>query len=129
MAFNNLLRIAEAERVQVNLRALKRIGSFEEAYETIEQIEAANSYSTKFVLLDVDIHTAKNLIIRHVQNVFLGRRNYNYFLMDVVSNHNQLVNCNQPLLIILMLNFFPNQNSIFKTRGKPQFQWNLMPSM
>lgn len=68
---SNVKRVANASSVISFLRALERL----------------DRWSNKYVVLDSTTKLAKDVLISHVRDVQLGRRNYHYFLSGLVCHY------------------------------------------
>lgn len=79
-----------------HIDAVKRITTATEAINYLHQVETADRWGQKYVVLDCLADTAKNIIIEHVRNVQLGKRTYHYLLSGLVSE----------LSVIFILLFF-----------------------
>lgn len=71
----------------LEIRAVKRISSAKEAHDFLQSLEFENKESRKYVILDCDAETAKNIIVDHVRDIFMGKRNFHFLLTSLVSHH------------------------------------------
>ncbi|XP_063698302.1 glutamate receptor 1-like [Culicoides brevitarsis] len=69
-----------------HIDAVKRITTATEAINYLHQVEAADRWGQKYVVLDCLADTAKNIIIEHVRNVQLGKRTYHYLLSGLIMD-------------------------------------------
>lgn len=64
---------------------VKRVTNASEVVDFLRAIERLDRWSNKYVVLDSSTQLAKDVLISHVRDVQLGRRNYHYFLSGLVS--------------------------------------------
>lgn len=64
---------------------MKRINSPSEGHEFLRSLELSDKESRKYVILDCNSDTAKAIIINHVRDIYMGRRNYHFLLTSLVS--------------------------------------------
>ncbi|UYV60187.1 GRIA2 [Cordylochernes scorpioides] len=58
----------------------------------------------KYVVLDCSASTAQEVIVNHVQNIYMGRRNYHYLLTNLVRLYpNTVVHLNGTVQVLLYL--------------------------
>lgn len=69
----------------LELRAVKRIANAADAYEFLRSLELADKESRKYVILDCDAETGRTIIINHVRDIYMGRRNFHFLLTSLVS--------------------------------------------
>ncbi|RWS25327.1 glutamate receptor 1-like protein, partial [Leptotrombidium deliense] len=67
----------------LELRAVKRIVDANDAHEFLRSLEIADPESRKYVILDSDAHTAKAIIVNHVRDIYMGRRNFHFLLTSL----------------------------------------------
>lgn len=67
------------------VETVKRIANVSAAIEFLRTLEDMDRWATKYIVLDCPTEMAKQIVIRHVQDVMLGRRNYHYLLSGLVS--------------------------------------------
>lgn len=65
---------------------MKRITNASDANEFLLEIENADPESRKFVVLDCSAENGKAIIVNHVHNIYMGRRNYHFLLTSLVSS-------------------------------------------
>ncbi|GAB6033164.1 hypothetical protein CHUAL_012772 [Chamberlinius hualienensis] len=70
----------------LEVKVVKRVRNATEANEILHIIEQADLYSKKFVILDCSTETAKEIIINHVRDVRMGRRNFHFLLTGLVMD-------------------------------------------
>jgi glutamate receptor 3 len=68
------------DKNSLRLKAVKKIQSAKDAIGILKEIEGADRYGPKYVLLDAPTALAKEIIVSHVRDVQLGRRTYHYLL-------------------------------------------------
>ncbi|XP_066945565.1 glutamate receptor 1-like isoform X2 [Macrobrachium rosenbergii] len=89
---DGLLRLQELyqslrpEREAFDIRVVQRVASAKEALNFLSNLENTNRWSHKYVVLDCSTQMAKELIIGHVRDVHMGRRNYHYLLSGLVMD-------------------------------------------
>jgi ionotropic glutamate receptor len=62
----------------------QKIGSAREAIDFLLELERVNRNSLKRVMLDCPAAMAKEILINHVNNVHLGRRNFHYLMSSLI---------------------------------------------
>jgi hypothetical protein len=72
---------------RMQLKALKRISDGRQGYEFIRQFELQDKESIKHVILDCELPLVRQLIVHHVNDIYMGRRNYHYLLSSLVFDH------------------------------------------
>ncbi|VEN59732.1 unnamed protein product [Callosobruchus maculatus] len=65
---------------------VRRIGNVSEALSFLRGIEEQSRWSNKYVVLDCLAETAKEIVVGHVRDMALGRRNYHYLLSGLVMD-------------------------------------------
>lgn len=70
----------------VEVHIVKRISNATEANDFLRTIEYYEREAKKRVVLDCSTDTAKNVIINHVRDVHMGRRNFHYLLSGLVMD-------------------------------------------
>ncbi|XP_045107939.1 glutamate receptor 1-like isoform X2 [Portunus trituberculatus] len=89
---DGLLRLQEIfqslrpARASFQIQVVRRVESALDALNFLKGVEKNNRWSKKFVVLDCGTEMAKNLIIGHVRDVQMGRRNYHYLLSGLVMD-------------------------------------------
>ncbi|XP_068222517.1 glutamate receptor 1-like isoform X2 [Palaemon carinicauda] len=89
---DGLLRLQEIfqairpSRASFEIRVVQRVSSADDALEFLNTLEKNNRWSHKYVVLDCGTEMAKNLIIGHVRDLRMGRRNYHYLLSGLVMD-------------------------------------------
>ncbi|XP_068233552.1 glutamate receptor 1-like [Palaemon carinicauda] len=89
---DGLLRLQEIfqsmkpSKTDFKIRIVHRIVSTQDALGFLRTLETTNRWSNKYVVLDCGTEMAKKLIIGHVQDVHMGRRNYHYLLSGLVMD-------------------------------------------
>ena len=71
----------------LQLRLVKRIKDAHDAHEFLRSIELNDKESRKYVILDTDAETAKTIIINHVRDIYMGRRNFHFLLTSLVMDN------------------------------------------
>ena len=68
------------------LRAVKRIESGEEGHAFLKSLEATNKESNKYVMLECGSDLGREVITKHVADIYMGRRNYHFFFTNLVMD-------------------------------------------
>lgn len=71
----------ETFRVEI----VKRVANVTDAIKFLRTLEDINRFSLKHIVLDCPTDMAKEIVVHHVREVSLGRRNYHYLLSGLVS--------------------------------------------
>ena len=71
----------------LQLRSVKRIKHAQDAHDFLRSIEMNDKESRKYVILDTDAETAKKIIIDHVRDIYMGRRNFHFLLTSLVMDN------------------------------------------
>lgn len=64
---------------------MKRIGNASEANDFLREIENSQPEIRKYIVLDCTAENGKAIIINHVHDIYMGRRNYHFLLTGLVS--------------------------------------------
>lgn len=83
----NNANLDEKPQQRMQLKALKRIKDGRQGYEFIRQFEMQDKESTKHVILDCELPLVRQLIIDHVNDIYMGRRNFHFLLSTLVFDH------------------------------------------
>ncbi|XP_066945637.1 glutamate receptor 1-like [Macrobrachium rosenbergii] len=89
---DGLLRLQEIfqsikpSRADFKIQVVHRVVSTQDALRFLRTLETTNRWSNKYVVLDCGTEMAKNLIIGHVRDIHMGRRNYHYLLSGLVMD-------------------------------------------
>lgn len=67
------------------VETVKRIANVSAAIAFLRTLESLDRYSNKYIVLDCPTDMAKEIVVSHVRDVMLGRRNYHYLLSGLVS--------------------------------------------
>ncbi|XP_057665417.1 glutamate receptor 1-like isoform X2 [Diorhabda carinulata] len=65
---------------------VRRINNVSEALSFLRGIEEHSRWTNKYVVLDCSTDTAKEIVVNHVRDISLGRRNYHYLLSGLVMD-------------------------------------------
>ncbi|XP_047476001.1 glutamate receptor 1-like [Penaeus chinensis] len=88
----SLLRLQEIfqsikpTQVGFEIRVVRRVHSPQDALAFLRELEKNNRWARKYVVLDCSSDMAKDLIIGHVRDIQMGRRNYHYLLSGLVMD-------------------------------------------
>ncbi|CAM1319691.1 GRIA2 (predicted) [Pycnogonum litorale] len=82
---NSFSTVATMKSIMLNLdiRMAHRIYNASHANAILLQMERIDRESKKYIVLDCTTATAKQIIINHVRNVHMGKRNYHYLLTNL----------------------------------------------
>lgn len=83
-ALLKLQGLANSESHHVTFRHARRISTASEAQTLLREIEEDDPYGRKLVVIDCYFQITKDIIVAHVRDLFMGRRNYNYLLLHPV---------------------------------------------
>ena len=67
-----------------HIQTARKIKEAKDAIEFITELEMVNREGVKHIVLDCPDHMAKEIMVKHVQSVMLGRRNYHYLMAGLV---------------------------------------------
>ncbi|XP_015794087.1 glutamate receptor 1-like isoform X1 [Tetranychus urticae] len=70
----------------LHLRAVKRITNGTEGYSFLRAIEHKEKDAMKYVIVECDAKVAKEMISRHVRDIYMGRRNFHYFFTNLIMD-------------------------------------------
>lgn len=70
----------------VTVRFAKRITNSSDANDFLRMLETTDRESRKYVLLDCRFDVARRIIVDHVRDIYMGRRNYHFLLVNPVVN-------------------------------------------
>nr|XP_037285104.1 glutamate receptor 1-like [Rhipicephalus microplus] len=85
-----LLQPPEGHRRLAITRMLRVSRDGSSAHAALAAMERADPHGRKLVVLDCDHELAKDIVIRHVRDIYMGRRNYHYVLVRPVVSHRYL---------------------------------------
>ena len=69
---------------QFHVEMVKKIDSVKDGLQFLLELERINRNSLKRILLDCPANIAQELLVSHVNNVHLGRRNFHYLMSSLV---------------------------------------------
>ncbi|KAK8780357.1 hypothetical protein V5799_018301 [Amblyomma americanum] len=78
--------LSHTYRNPVMVRFAKRITNSSDANDFLRMLETTDRESRKHVLLDCRFDVARRIIVDHVRDIYMGRRNYHFFLVNPVVN-------------------------------------------
>ncbi|KAL1434798.1 hypothetical protein MTO96_001693 [Rhipicephalus appendiculatus] len=78
--------LSHTYREAVTVRFVKRITNSSDANDFLRMLETTDRESRKHVLLDCRFDVARRIIVDHVRDIYMGRRNYHFFLINPVVN-------------------------------------------
>lgn len=87
-ALVTLQQLMESERTLV-LQA-RRVSGSSEAHSLLSSLEKSDMHGRRLVVLDCAYDLAKDIVIRHVRDIFMGRRNYHYVFVNPVVGERYL---------------------------------------
>ncbi|KAG8202102.1 hypothetical protein JTE90_010464 [Oedothorax gibbosus] len=70
----------------LDVRIVKRISNVTDASDFLREIETSDPESRKYVVLDCSAENGKAIIINHVHDIYMGRRNYHFLLTSLVMD-------------------------------------------
>ncbi|CAG2110606.1 unnamed protein product [Medioppia subpectinata] len=70
----------------LEIRAVKRINDAKDAHIFLQSLELSDSQSRKYVILDCDSETAKTIIVDHVRDIYMGKRNFHFLLTSLIMD-------------------------------------------
>ncbi|XP_057375759.1 glutamate receptor 1-like isoform X2 [Daphnia carinata] len=79
-------RIKPGSNNNLLIEMVRRVENYREAIQFLQTLESIDRYGRKFVVLDCSASLASEIIIQHVKDVHLGRRNYHYLLSGLVMD-------------------------------------------
>ncbi|XP_054165470.1 glutamate receptor 1-like [Oppia nitens] len=85
LKLQHLFSLVDTNRT-LELRAVKRFITVDEANNYLRDIEFNNTYDKKYVILECDALTAKSIIINHVRDIYMGKRNFHFLLTSLVMD-------------------------------------------
>ncbi|XP_037506071.1 glutamate receptor 1 [Rhipicephalus sanguineus] len=85
-----LLQPPEGHQQLAITRMLRVSRDGSSAHAVLAGMERADPHGRKLVVLDCDHELAKDIVIRHVRDIYMGRRNYHYVLARPVVSHRYL---------------------------------------
>ncbi|GFY60999.1 glutamate receptor 1 [Trichonephila inaurata madagascariensis] len=69
----------------LDVRIVKRIANATDANSFLREVESADPESRKYVVLDCNAENGKTIIVRHVHDIYMGRRNYHFLLTSLAA--------------------------------------------
>ncbi|XP_064481900.1 glutamate receptor 1-like [Ornithodoros turicata] len=79
-----LQRLTSSNNHKITFRYARRISAASEAKTLLREIDEDDPHGRKLVVLDCHFQVAKEIIISHVRDLFMGRRTYHYVLLNPV---------------------------------------------
>lgn len=70
----------------LQLRAVKKINNGTEGHNFLRAIEHKDKDTMKYVIVECDAEIAKEMISKHVRDIYMGRRNFHYFLTNLIMD-------------------------------------------
>lgn len=93
----------------------RRVSRSSEAHAVLSSLERADPHGRKLVVLDCEYRLAKDIVIRHVRDVYMGRRNYHYVLARPVVSHRYLEGVSEFAAINITAFRFQNTEELTRT--------------
>lgn len=56
-----------------------------DGHRLLAQAETARPNAVKHVLVDCEANTCRELVVRHIGDIYMGRRNFHYLFSNLVS--------------------------------------------
>lgn len=75
------------DNYKLEVKVVKRIANASDANSFLHSLESKERESLKYVVLDCSADTARKIIVNHVRDIYMGRRNYHFLLTSLVNNH------------------------------------------
>ncbi|EEC03801.1 excitatory amino acid transporter, putative [Ixodes scapularis] len=75
---------------RVRVQQARRVSRSAEAHSMLSSLEKGDQQGRKLVVLDCAYDLAKDIVIRHVRDVYMGRRNYHYVLVKPIVSERYL---------------------------------------
>ncbi|CAN8006282.1 unnamed protein product [Ixodes hexagonus] len=75
---------------RVRVRQARRVSRGSEAHSLLGSLEKADLHGRKLVVLDCAYDLARDIVVRHVRDVYMGRRNYHYVLVKPIVSERYL---------------------------------------
>ncbi|XP_022240428.1 glutamate receptor 1-like isoform X1 [Limulus polyphemus] len=69
---------------KMRLSVVKRFTNVSDANDFLHSVEAHDRDSVKHVLLDCTSEVATNIVINHLRDIYMGRRNYHFLLSSLI---------------------------------------------
>ncbi|CAL1261784.1 unnamed protein product [Larinioides sclopetarius] len=70
----------------LDVRIVKRISNATDANAFLREVETSDPESRKYVVLDCNAENGKTIIVKHVHDIYMGRRNYHFLLTSLVMD-------------------------------------------
>ncbi|GFQ87727.1 glutamate receptor 1 [Trichonephila clavata] len=74
------------DNYKLEVKVVKRIANASDANAFLRSLESKERESLKYVVLDCSADTARKIIVNHVQDIYMGRRNYHFLLTSLVMD-------------------------------------------
>ena len=81
----SLFSVLVRKRYDWRLEKIKQFHTAQDAHDFILSLEFKDPKAHKFVLLDCDAEIAKAIIVKHINNIYLGRRNFHFLFTNLVE--------------------------------------------
>lgn len=73
------------DRYHLEVKVVRRVHNASDVHGYLRRLEDRDRESRKYVVLDCNAETTREIIISHVRDPFMGRRNYHFLLTGLVS--------------------------------------------
>ncbi|XP_071043446.1 glutamate receptor 1 [Parasteatoda tepidariorum] len=74
------------DNYKLEVKVVKRISNASDANAFLHSLETRERESLKYVVLDCNADTARKIIVNHVRDIYMGRRNYHFLLTSLVMD-------------------------------------------
>ncbi|XP_035230207.1 glutamate receptor 1-like, partial [Stegodyphus dumicola] len=75
-----------SDNYKLEVKVVKRITNASDANAFLHSLEFKERESLKYVVLDCSADTARKIIVQHVRDIYMGRRNYHFLLTSLVMD-------------------------------------------
>ncbi|XP_064482160.1 glutamate receptor 1-like isoform X1 [Ornithodoros turicata] len=77
------------DRYQLEVKIVRRVRNASEVHRFLRRVEDRDRQSRKYVVLDCSAQTTRQIIVNHVRDPFMGRRNYHFLLTSLIMDEFQ----------------------------------------
>ncbi|KAL1438313.1 hypothetical protein MTO96_048384 [Rhipicephalus appendiculatus] len=77
------------DRYHLEVKVVKRVQNASDVHRFLRRLEDRDRESRKYVVLDCSADTTRQIIISHVRDPFMGRRNYHFLLTSLIMDEFQ----------------------------------------
>lgn len=67
------------------MRVVRKINNSTDASEFLRKLEEQDRRGTKYIILDCEPQNAQDIVVDHIRDTYMNRRNYHFLITSLVS--------------------------------------------